>query len=114
MRTIAFIYSQFKALTTQPETLKALCLDLLLDPLVFQHFFLHWNSGVRGYYMRLLVWRLSRLNAAAAGPRTPKARDVVKIILAFNDRLDAIRKRHDQLSPVSELLGSQEEEDRRR
>ncbi|OAV85362.1 hypothetical protein PTTG_30581, partial [Puccinia triticina 1-1 BBBD Race 1] len=86
MRTIAFIYSQFEALTTQPETLKALCLDLLLDPLVFQHLFLHWNSGVRGYYMRLLVWRLSRLNAAAAGPRTPKARDVVKIILAFNAR----------------------------
>ncbi|WAR62331.1 hypothetical protein PtB15_14B426 [Puccinia triticina] len=93
------------------QTLKALCLDLLLDPLVFQHLFLHWNSGVRGYYMRLLVWRLSRLNAAAAGPRTPKARD---IILAFNARLDAIRKRHDQLSPVSEFLGSQEEEDRRR
>ncbi|WAR55873.1 hypothetical protein PtB15_6B617 [Puccinia triticina] len=84
-----------------------------LDPLVFQHLFLHWNSGVRGYlYMRLLVWRLSRLNAAAAGPRTPKARDVVKIILAFNACLDAIRKRHDQLLPVSELLGSQEEEDR--
>ncbi|WAR60338.1 hypothetical protein PtB15_9B275 [Puccinia triticina] len=101
-------------LTTQPETLKALCLDLLLDPLVFQHLFLHWNSGVRGYYMRLLVWRLSRLNAAAAGPRTLKARDVVKIILAFNARLDAIRKRHNQLSPVSEFLGSQEEEDRRR
>ncbi|WAR64061.1 hypothetical protein PtB15_16B220 [Puccinia triticina] len=88
-------------LTTQPETLKALCLDLPLDPLVFQHLFLHWNSGARGYYMRLLVWRLSRLNAAAAGPRTPKAREVVKIILAFNARLDAIRKRHDHLSPVS-------------
>ncbi|WAR61778.1 hypothetical protein PtB15_12B468 [Puccinia triticina] len=96
----------------QPETLKALCLNLLLDPLVFQHLFLHWNSGVCGYYMWLLVWRLSRLNAAAARPRTPKARDVVKIILAFNACLDAIRKRHDQLSPISEFLGSQEEEDR--
>ncbi|KAA1137603.1 hypothetical protein PGTUg99_008638 [Puccinia graminis f. sp. tritici] len=114
MRTIAFIYSQFEALTTRPETLKALCLDLLLDPLVFQHLFLHWNSGVRGYYMRLLVWRLSRLNGSNGGQKSSKSKDVVKIILAFNSRLDAIRKRHDQLSPVSEFLGSKDEEDRRR
>lgn len=115
MRTIAFIYSQFEALTTRPETLKALCLDLLLDPHVFQHLFLHWNSGVRGYYMRLLIWRLSRLNGSShSGQKTAKSKDVVKIILTFNSRLEAIRKRHDQLSPLSEMLSTQEEEDRRR
>lgn len=115
MRTIAFIYSQFEALTTLPETLKALCLDLLLDPHVFQHLFLHWNSGVRGYYMRLLIWRLSRLNGSShSGQKTAKSKDVVKIILTFNSRLEAIRKRHDQLSPLSEMLSTQEEEDRRR
>jgi ATP-dependent exoDNAse (exonuclease V) alpha subunit len=65
--------------------------------------------------MRLLVWRLSRLNGSShQGHRTAKSKDVVKIILTFNARLDAIRKRHDQLSPVSEFLGTQEEEDRRR
>ncbi|POW01222.1 hypothetical protein PSTT_12622 [Puccinia striiformis] len=115
MRTIAFIYSQFEALTSPPETLRALCLDLLLDPEVFQHLFLHWNSGVRGYYMRLLVWRLSRLNGSTQQgiKKTAKSKDVVKIILAFNARLDAIRKRHDQLSPASELMGTQEDEARR-
>ncbi|KAH9814873.1 hypothetical protein DFH28DRAFT_285138 [Melampsora americana] len=104
MRTIAFIYSQFEALTIDPSTCDALCLDLLLQPSIFQHLFLHWNSGVRGYYMRLLVWRLSRLGVLDhSGPQT-KSREAINIILTFNNRLDAIRKRHDDLSPEPEIL----------
>ncbi|EGG10586.1 uncharacterized protein MELLADRAFT_76881 [Melampsora larici-populina 98AG31] len=110
MRTIAFVYSQFEALTINPKTCDALCLDLLLQPTIFQHLFLHWNSGVRGYYMRLLVWRLSRLGVLdQSGPQT-KSREAINIILTFNNRLDAIRKRHDELSPEPEILRRKEDD----
>ncbi|MBW0558872.1 hypothetical protein O181_098587, partial [Austropuccinia psidii MF-1] len=96
-------------LTTQPTILKNLCLDILLTPKAFQHLFLHWNSGVRGYYMRLLVWRLSRLgrmniDESHSKGNSTQSKEVIKILLTFNDRLDAIRKRHDELSPESEFL----------
>lgn len=74
---------------------------------MFEHLFLHWNSGVRGYFLRLLVWRLSRVGTAANGQsgRSPGA---VKILLTFNSRLDAVRDRHDKLSPASDIIPDSE------
>ncbi|KAG0142291.1 hypothetical protein CROQUDRAFT_97701 [Cronartium quercuum f. sp. fusiforme G11] len=114
MRTIAFVYSQFEALTIEPKTCEALCLDLLLYPPIFQHLFLHWNSGVRGYYMRLLVWRLSRLGVLNPNQPQSKSREAINIILTFNTRLDAIRKRHDELSPESDLIPPIDDDYRRK
>ncbi|CAH7689971.1 hypothetical protein PPACK8108_LOCUS25169, partial [Phakopsora pachyrhizi] len=111
MRAIAFVYSQFEVLTAKTPILEELCLETLLEPAIFQHLFLHWNSGVRGYYMRLLVWRLSRLGGIA---RPPKSKEVIKIILTFNSRLDAVRNRHDELSPEAEFLGASQDEYRKK
>ncbi|KAI8453677.1 hypothetical protein BY996DRAFT_6414481 [Phakopsora pachyrhizi] len=131
MRAIAFVYSQFEVLTAKTPILEELCLETLLEPAIFQHLFLHWNSGVRGYYMRLLVWRLSRLGGIGNTPnaakghsmiegnnltpaRPPKSKEVIKIILTFNSRLDAVRNRHDELSPEAEFLGASQDEYRKK
>lgn len=102
------------SLTVDPKICNALCLELLLHPPIFQHLFLHWNSGVRGYYMRLLVWRLSRLGVLNAGQSQSRSREAINIILTFNHRLDAIRKRHDELSPESDLMADHKNDEYRR
>lgn len=60
---------------------------------------------MRGYFIRLLVWRLGRLGVVAGELPPPAERDprVVAIFGLMNARLDAIRNRHDELEPVENL-----------
>ncbi|GJN91395.1 hypothetical protein Rhopal_004416-T1 [Rhodotorula paludigena] len=104
LRVVSFCYSLWDSLTLNVEHRKALC-ELILDETVFQRLLLHWNSGVRGYYIRLLVWRLSRLGAVAQeqNPQSKPDEGIVPIFNLLNVRLEAIRKRHDQLEPVDNL-----------
>lgn len=60
---------------------------------------------MRGYFIRLLVWRLSRLGIVAAEqrPHEPKDPQILALFGLLNVRLEAIRKRHDELEPLDNL-----------
>ncbi|KAK4704827.1 hypothetical protein P7C70_g1391, partial [Phenoliferia sp. Uapishka_3] len=105
MRTIAFVYAHFEIFTLRSADREELCENIILDEVLFPRLYLHWNPGVRGYFIRLLVWRLARLGVVAGELPSPSARDpqVVAIFGLMNDRLDAIRKRHDELEPMENL-----------
>ncbi|BGP25489.1 proteophosphoglycan ppg4 [Rhodotorula toruloides] len=105
MRTISFLYSHFPLFTLRGADRTELCEGLILYEAVFQRLFLHWNSGVRGYFIRLLVWRVSRLGVVAQeqNPNLPPDEGIVAIFNLLNVRLEALRKRHDQLEPFDAL-----------
>lgn len=105
MRTIAFVYAHFEILTLRPLDRTELCESLLLDESLFQRLFLHWNSGCRGFFIRLLVWRVSRLGAIARDASAPPTPDqsIVSIFNLLNVRLEAVRTRHEQLEPADNL-----------
>ncbi|GAA5992393.1 hypothetical protein JCM10908_000461 [Rhodotorula pacifica] len=105
MRTIAFVYAHFEILTLRPHDRTELCERLILDDSLFQRLFLHWNSGCRGFFIRLLVWRVSRLGAIAREVNVPHPPDqsIVSIFNLLNVRLEAVRKRHEQLEPADNL-----------
>ncbi|KAK4054299.1 hypothetical protein OIO90_003532 [Microbotryomycetes sp. JL221] len=103
MRTIAFIYAHFEIFTLRPSDRDELCERVILDEELFERLYLHWNAGVRGYFIRLLVWRLSRLGITDAEQHPDRPRDprILAIFGLMNVRLEAIRKRHDELEPVT-------------
>ncbi|KAK4054082.1 hypothetical protein OIV83_001107 [Microbotryomycetes sp. JL201] len=105
MRTIAFIYAHFEIFTLRPADRDELCEHVILDETLFERMYLHWNAGVRGYFIRLLVWRLSRLGITDAEQHPDRPRDprILAIFGLMNVRLEAIRKRHDELEPVQNL-----------
>ena len=102
MRTIAFIYAHFEIFTMRPADRNALCEHIILDDVLFSRLYLHWNAGVRGYFIRLLVWRLARLGIVAqeAAPHAPRDPRILQLFSLLNVRLEAIRQRHDELEPL--------------
>ncbi|KAF2843179.1 DUF1765-domain-containing protein [Patellaria atrata CBS 101060] len=62
IRLYSFLYSNWPMLIQDPTRRSSLCLDFLLDPQFFQSRFNHWCPMVRAYYMRLLCWRVARLD----------------------------------------------------
>lgn len=44
----------FCSLTLRPPDRAELCEGLILDESLFQRLFLHWNSGCRGFFIRLV------------------------------------------------------------
>lgn len=60
---------------------------------------------MRGYFIRLLVWRLARLGIVAAEQHPGSILDprIVNLFGLLNIRLEAIRKRHDELEPLDSL-----------
>lgn len=60
VRVLCFIFSIWKILTRDPKRKAALCIDWLLSEEVFSSFYNHWCPLVRGYYHRLLCWRICR------------------------------------------------------
>ena len=76
----------------------------MLQPELFQRLFLFWNTSVRGYFQRLVVWRLSRLGQTSSG-RPPSTKDpwIFQALQTLNFRLEAIRNRHNELDPIDDL-----------
>jgi hypothetical protein len=104
MRTVTFLYSQFESFTSRSDDKVEICQKILLHPDIFQRMFLFWNSSVRGYYLRLIVWRLSRLGISADGrPLETKDSNTILILSTLNSRLEGIRRRHDEIDPLSDL-----------
>ncbi|KAF9876513.1 hypothetical protein CkaCkLH20_05921 [Colletotrichum karsti] len=60
VRLLSFIYSTWETVTADPQRKRVLCLDWLLSEEIFDTYFNHWCPMVRGYYMRLLCWRICR------------------------------------------------------
>lgn len=91
--------------TLRPSDRDELCEHIILDETLFFRLYLHWNAGVRGYFIRLLVWRLARLGIAAQEqhPGTPRDPRILELFALLNIRLEAIRKRHDELEPLNNL-----------
>ncbi|KAI9264251.1 hypothetical protein BDA99DRAFT_51795 [Phascolomyces articulosus] len=61
MRTLAFVFTNFGFLTQRPELLDMLCNKILLHPYLFERFMVHWNSGVRIFFLQCLFWRIRPL-----------------------------------------------------
>lgn len=123
MRILSFIYSHFAQLTRSGDAKRMLCLDVLLRADIFDAMFLHWGPMCRAYFMRLLVWRVSRIglkppstdgdkkngkNVIAFEPINDGSKVLTGEILRLLDkRLESVRKRHDRF--VEEELGMSEE-----
>ncbi|GAA5890657.1 hypothetical protein JCM6882_000614 [Rhodosporidiobolus microsporus] len=105
LRSISFLYAHFEVFTLRPSDRKRLCEEILLDRTLFERLLLFWNAGVRGYFIRLIVWRLSRLGVVAQeqNPNLPPDKGIVGIFNLLNVRLEAVRKRHDTLEPLDNL-----------
>lgn len=99
MRTIAFCYANFGVLTATTENRIYFCEQILLKPTVFHKLFLSWSFTIRAYYLHLLVFRLARIRDFPPPSDDPGGRTAVRVVRLFNHRLEALRKRHDSLSP---------------
>ena len=99
MRTIAFCYANFGVLTATTENRIYFCEQILLKPNVFHKLFLSWSFTIRAYYLHLLVFRLARIRDFPSPKDDPSGRSAVRVVRLFNQRLEALRKRHDALSP---------------
>lgn len=62
VRLFAFLYRMWGAFTATDVLKKDLCLDWLLAADVFHCQFNHWCPMVRAFYMRLVMWRIGRLD----------------------------------------------------
>lgn len=82
-----------------------------MHPLIFQKLFLSWSFTIRAFFLHLLVFRLARINDFECPRDDPKGKTSVRIIKLFDQRLDEIRKRHDELSPQVSSSGSVSDED---
>ncbi|KAF2210244.1 hypothetical protein CERZMDRAFT_86297 [Cercospora zeae-maydis SCOH1-5] len=60
IRLYSFLFTIWNVLVGNSDRKRDVCMDLLLEPDVFESRFNHWCPMVRAYYMRLLCWRLGR------------------------------------------------------
>lgn len=110
---LQFCYSNFAVLTSTSKNRIRFCEEILLHPKIFQKLFLSWSFTIRAYFLHLLVFRLARINDFAQPEDDPKGKTSISVARLFNQRLDEIRKRHDELSPSpsSADSGSEDEGD---
>lgn len=99
MRAIAFSYSNFAVLISTKEHRRAFCEEILLKPSIFNKLFLSWSFTIRAYFLHLLVFRLARISDFPPPEGDAKGQSAIDIARLFNQRLDDIRKRHQELSP---------------
>ncbi|KAK3071879.1 hypothetical protein LTR53_007834 [Teratosphaeriaceae sp. CCFEE 6253] len=62
VRLYAFLYTIWNTVVCDLGRKSNLCLNMLLDPEIFESRFNHWCPMVRAYYMRLLCWRVGRFD----------------------------------------------------
>jgi hypothetical protein len=97
-KTIAFVWTHYDTLCAKVEDREELCIKLLLDPQVFNRLVLFWSQSVRSYVLRLVVFRLGHV---ATTPSDAENHEMeVATIQLLNDRLERIRRRHDELEPT--------------
>lgn len=60
IRLYAFLFTVWNAVSANSRRKGDFCMNLLLEPDLFESRFNHWCPMVRAYYMRLLCWRLGR------------------------------------------------------
>ena len=78
------------------------CEEILLKPKIFIKLFLSWSFTIRAYFLHLLVFRLARINDFGEPKDEPNGKTSINIARLFNKRLEEIRRRHDQLSPITD------------
>ena len=66
VRLCAFIYSMWSTITSDEARRCEVCLDWLLAEDIFHTNFNHWCPMVRAFYMRLIVWKIARLNGSGS------------------------------------------------
>ena len=66
VRLCAFLYSMWSTITSDEARRREVCLDWLLAEDTFHANFNHWCPMVRAFYMRLIVWRIARLNGSSS------------------------------------------------
>ncbi|MCJ1312362.1 hypothetical protein MMC25_006036 [Agyrium rufum] len=66
VRVFSFVYALWGMLINDEGRKADLCLGWLLRKDVFEKQFCHWCPMVRAYYMRLLCWRVGRLDIEAS------------------------------------------------
>lgn len=66
VRLFSLLYTTWAYVTEDEERKLLLCDNFILDPEVFMTHFNHWCPMVRGYYMRLLSWRVARYDFTTA------------------------------------------------
>jgi len=64
IRLCAFLYSLWSTIVSDESRKRELCLEWLLSEATFGRMFNHWCPMVRAYYMRLLCWKVARLDGA--------------------------------------------------
>ena len=64
LRLCAFLYSLWSTITSDESRKRELCLEWLLNDDTFEKMFTHWCPMVRAYYMRLLCWKVARLDSS--------------------------------------------------
>ena len=62
IRMCAFLYSLWNTIASDEQRRKSICLGWLLSEDNFARQFNHWCPMVRAYFMRLLIWRIGRLD----------------------------------------------------
>ena len=65
VRVLCFIFAIWDIIAKDPKRKTALCNDWLLTEEIFDAFYNHWCPLVRGYYHRLLCWRICRCDGNA-------------------------------------------------
>lgn len=92
-KCVAFVWTHFETFCATPEDREALCIKLLLDPIIFQRLMLFWSQSVRSYVLRLIVFRLGHVGNL-------DDEDEITTAALLNRRLEHIRKRHNELEPA--------------
>ncbi|KAE8216792.1 hypothetical protein CF327_g1, partial [Tilletia walkeri] len=111
MRTIAFCYSNFAVLTSHKDARLRFCERILLEPVVFHKLFLSWSVTIRAYFLHLLVFRLARISDFPNPKADPNGKTAVRVARLFNQRLDDIRRRYEELSPSGLTDPSEDDSD---
>lgn len=61
LRSLSFIYAHFRFLTVHAALLNTLCNGILMNTFILERLLLHWGKNVRIFFLRCLVWRVSRV-----------------------------------------------------
>lgn len=101
-KCVAFIWTHYETLCAQAEHREMLCMNLLLDPKIFERLVLFWSQSVRSYILRLVVFRLGHV--ATAPTDLVNHEMEVATVQMVHTRLERIRRRHDELEPRDPMV----------